>query len=156
MLKLEIKNLSLTHSVSDLTFTTMDPKIVVRGPSGCGKSTLLKAIAGLIPFARGEIEINGKTFDETGLAWRGSYLYVPQLPPQMTGTPAEFIQLIDDFEVQKVRLKEKEREHKEIGLEFGLRLHLVRKVLLILKVGGKLESAFWRRISTNNACNCFV
>ena len=87
-LNLNINQLNLSHSVTDLSLNASNPKIVVRGPSGCGKSTLLKAIAGLLPVESGDIRINGKTFFEMGLAWRGSYLYVPQSPPQMTGTPA--------------------------------------------------------------------
>lgn len=123
-LKLDIIGVTINHSVSDLSLSALNPKIVIRGPSGCGKSTLLKAIAGLIPVERGQIKINDQTFSEMGLAWRGSYLYVPQLPPQMSGTPSDFVSLIDEIQVQKVRLDGYETNHKEIGLEFGLRLHL--------------------------------
>src|SRR5919108_5415863 len=34
--------------------------ITVIGPSGCGKTTLLRIIAGLIPYDRGEITIDGR------------------------------------------------------------------------------------------------
>ena len=33
--------------------------VAIVGPSGCGKSTLLRLIAGLLPFERGEIDVNG-------------------------------------------------------------------------------------------------
>jgi ABC-type iron transport system FetAB ATPase subunit len=123
-LKLEMSNVTVIHSVSNLSLTVLNPKMVIRGPSGCGKSTLLKAIAGLIPLDRGMIKINDQTFSDMGLAWRGAYLYVPQLPPQMSGTPSDFVSLINEIEVQRNRLDGQETNHKEIGLEFGLRLHL--------------------------------
>jgi NitT/TauT family transport system ATP-binding protein len=34
--------------------------ITVIGPSGCGKTTLLRIIAGLIPYDRGEVTIDGR------------------------------------------------------------------------------------------------
>lgn len=43
----------VTLSVPRSSFT------VIVGPSGCGKSSLLKAVAGLIPWSRGRLLING-------------------------------------------------------------------------------------------------
>src|SRR3954463_3355355 len=34
---------------------------VLIGPSGCGKTTLLRAVAGLEPISRGEIQLAGST-----------------------------------------------------------------------------------------------
>src|SRR5688572_1464358 len=34
--------------------------VTVLGPSGCGKTTMLKAIAGLIPWDGGDIQVDGK------------------------------------------------------------------------------------------------
>jgi manganese/zinc/iron transport system ATP- binding protein len=44
------------------------------GPNGSGKSTLLKAIAGLLPLARGEITLFGEPIEHV----RGRLAYVPQ------------------------------------------------------------------------------
>lgn len=44
---------SLDFEVRDNEFLT------VIGPSGCGKTTLLRIVAGLIPYDRGEVSING-------------------------------------------------------------------------------------------------
>lgn len=44
--------------------------LLIRGPSGCGKSTLLKAIAGIWPFAQGEVHY----------AEQGKVLFLSQKP----------------------------------------------------------------------------
>ena len=47
-------------AIDDVTFDVVANSLVsVIGPSGCGKSTLLKAIAGLVPCARGELSLGG-------------------------------------------------------------------------------------------------
>ena len=40
--------------------------ITVIGPSGCGKTTLLRIIAGLIPYDRGEVSIDGQAVSGPG------------------------------------------------------------------------------------------
>jgi NitT/TauT family transport system ATP-binding protein len=40
--------------------------IVFLGPSGCGKSTILKAVAGILPPTRGEIQVDGKPVVDVG------------------------------------------------------------------------------------------
>ena len=40
--------------------------ITVIGPSGCGKTTLLRIIAGLIPYDRGEVTIDGRAVTGPG------------------------------------------------------------------------------------------
>jgi NitT/TauT family transport system ATP-binding protein len=48
------------QALQDVSFTVGPGELVsLVGPSGCGKSTLLKMIAGLIPFERGSIQVNG-------------------------------------------------------------------------------------------------
>lgn len=39
---------------------------VIVGPSGCGKSSLLKAIAGLVPYAAGELDVKGRRVNGPG------------------------------------------------------------------------------------------
>jgi NitT/TauT family transport system ATP-binding protein len=52
----------LVEAVSDASLVIGDHEFVcVIGPSGCGKTTLLQLVAGLIPIAQGEIEIDGGT-----------------------------------------------------------------------------------------------
>jgi NitT/TauT family transport system ATP-binding protein len=47
-------------AIQDATFTVQDGEFIsLVGPSGCGKSTLLKIIAGLLPFDRGVVQVNG-------------------------------------------------------------------------------------------------
>jgi lactose/L-arabinose transport system ATP-binding protein len=59
--------------------------VVFVGPSGCGKSTLLRMIAGLEDISGGEIQIDGKTVNDTEPADRGiamvfqSYALYPHL-----------------------------------------------------------------------------
>jgi len=79
-LKLSVKSLHVTYigrdgekteAVRDVSFDVADKPdcgeiIVFLGPSGCGKSTILKAIAGLIPPTKGEIEVDGKPVTTVG------------------------------------------------------------------------------------------
>lgn len=39
-------------------------KIGVVGPNGAGKSTLLAVLAGLLPIARGRVELDGRRLDD--------------------------------------------------------------------------------------------
>jgi manganese/iron transport system ATP-binding protein len=48
--------------------------IALIGPNGAGKSTLIKAILGLVPVVRGEIEVLGTSPARA----RGRVAYVPQ------------------------------------------------------------------------------
>jgi NitT/TauT family transport system ATP-binding protein len=59
------------EAVRDLSFRIDDKPgvgelVVFLGPSGCGKSTLLKAIAGLLPFDTGRIEVTGEPIGPPG------------------------------------------------------------------------------------------
>src|SRR5215218_7570454 len=79
-LKLSVRDLSVTyigrdgektHAVNDVSFDVADKPdcgeiIVFLGPSGCGKSTILKAIAGLIPPTKGEIQVDDKLVTDVG------------------------------------------------------------------------------------------
>jgi thiamine transport system ATP-binding protein len=90
----------------DAALTVADEEIVaVLGPSGSGKTTLLRAIAGLVPVARGEITWDGASVAEIpvhqrgfGLMFQGFALF-PHLDVagnvgfglRMTGTPPEVV-----------------------------------------------------------------
>lgn len=55
--------------------------VALIGPSGAGKTTALAAIAGLVPLASGDIEVNGQSLNEqTADAWRARLALVPQRP----------------------------------------------------------------------------
>jgi putative ABC transport system ATP-binding protein len=60
----------------------------VQGPSGSGKSTLLRAIATLVPVARGRITFEGHAVSDV-IAYRRSVAYVPQLPRMFDGSVAD-------------------------------------------------------------------
>lgn len=48
-------------ALSNIDFEVNDNEfITIIGPSGCGKTTLLRIIAGLIPYDRGELTIDGR------------------------------------------------------------------------------------------------
>jgi NitT/TauT family transport system ATP-binding protein len=74
---LEAENLALEFEIArtgeifvairDLTLRVARGSFtVVVGPSGCGKTTLLRAIAGLIPYARGRLAIAGRPVSGPG------------------------------------------------------------------------------------------
>ncbi|SEG32009.1 ATP-binding cassette, subfamily C, CydD [Jhaorihella thermophila] len=55
--------------------------VALVGPSGAGKTTALAALAGLVPLASGDIEVNGQSLNEkTADAWRARLALVPQRP----------------------------------------------------------------------------
>lgn len=55
--------------------------LALTGPSGTGKSTALAAMAGLIPLARGRIEVCGRKLDAVSAdAWRARIAFIPQRP----------------------------------------------------------------------------
>jgi ABC-type nitrate/sulfonate/bicarbonate transport system ATPase subunit len=48
-------------AVADATFDIRQSEMVcIVGPSGCGKSTVLSAVAGLVPYRAGTLEVDGK------------------------------------------------------------------------------------------------
>jgi molybdate transport system ATP-binding protein len=49
-----------------------DAVVAVLGPNGAGKSTLLGALAGLVPLARGRVELDGRVLEDTATG-----LFVP-------------------------------------------------------------------------------
>jgi zinc transport system ATP-binding protein len=61
------------------------------GPNGAGKSTLVNALLGLLPLARGEVEIFGKQLREFR-DW-GRIGYVPQRPASAPGVPATALEI---------------------------------------------------------------
>ncbi len=54
--------------------TSCGNRVALIGPNGAGKSTLLKAIAGLVPRARGSIRWRGATVRK----WSREFAYLPQ------------------------------------------------------------------------------
>jgi NitT/TauT family transport system ATP-binding protein len=54
-------------AVDEVSFAVPKGQIVsVIGPSGCGKSTLLSAIAGLVPYTAGRVEVDGEKVTKPG------------------------------------------------------------------------------------------
>lgn len=76
---LEIKNLHVSYYqnevLQDINLSLDTGKLIgIVGPNGSGKSTLIKAILGLIPIDKGEIQIYGKDLDQM----RKEIAYKPQ------------------------------------------------------------------------------
>ena len=62
-------------ALDDISFTIKDSEFIsIIGPSGCGKSTLLRMLAGLIPYEKGDILVDGErvegTMDSVGVVFQ--------------------------------------------------------------------------------------
>jgi putative ABC transport system ATP-binding protein len=66
-------------AVSDVSFTVPPGFVLaVSGPSGAGKSSLLWAIAGAVPVAKGQVEIDGLLIEDRPTAARHGVVLIPQ------------------------------------------------------------------------------
>lgn len=89
---IEIKNLFTgyggTEVLKDVSISLPNGKItVIIGTNGCGKSTLIKSAAGILPFSKGDIRIDGESIKNlsTGrIAENVSYLPQNRQIPDIT------------------------------------------------------------------------
>ncbi|WP_169046791.1 ABC transporter ATP-binding protein [Aeromonas salmonicida] len=70
---LQVENVSCRYNgrnvLEQLSLSVADNEIVcLLGASGCGKTTLLKAVAGLLPLAKGEIRLGATLLDGPGVS----------------------------------------------------------------------------------------
>src|SRR6476660_6663311 len=55
-------------ALSDVSLSVADGEFMaIVGPSGCGKTTLLNIVAGLLPFDRGSVSIDGRRIHGAGV-----------------------------------------------------------------------------------------
>ncbi|MGG2026350.1 ABC transporter ATP-binding protein [Gottfriedia sp. S16(2024)] len=67
--------------IKDVSFTINRKELVgLIGLNGAGKSTTIKHILGLLKPSKGDILINGDSFDKDPTAYRASISYVPETP----------------------------------------------------------------------------
>ncbi|MCM3111213.1 metal ABC transporter ATP-binding protein [Lederbergia lenta] len=77
--KLKVSHLCVSYHgnvvLQDISFSVDTGKLIgIIGPNGAGKSTMMKAMLGLIPRDKGEVEVDGKPIAEV----RKKIAYVPQ------------------------------------------------------------------------------
>jgi len=78
--------------------------LVVRGPSGCGKTCLLRLLAWLDAPDEGRVTLGERGPADIGAPWwRRRVAYVPQTPPALQGTPAEFLARVGTFRTGNAR-----------------------------------------------------
>jgi len=71
------KNIAL----NSVNFTFNDSKVIaIMGENGAGKSTLLKICAGILPFNKGEIAIDGFSIVTNSIQARERLGYLPEMP----------------------------------------------------------------------------
>jgi phosphonate transport system ATP-binding protein len=81
----EVQDLWLAYRPGEWVLKSVELRVprgqlwVVMGPSGAGKTTLMKALAGLLPFQRGTVEVMGfRLQGEPPRAFRRVVGYIPQ------------------------------------------------------------------------------
>jgi len=90
----------------DLSFSVNEGDLMlVSGPSGTGKSQLLRMLAGLSPLQDGEMQLQGRNWEDYNgkhvVNWRKQIRYVTQTKVQVPGTPFQFIKKILSFQSWK-------------------------------------------------------
>ena len=136
----EITSPAGAELLKDTSFTIGGgTSLLVRGPSGCGKSTLLRSIAGIWPFAEGQITYPAE----------GGVLFLSQKPYLPLGTIADIVSYpsekkADPDEIRKVL--------DEVGLP-ALRDHLDDDQMWgqVLSLGEQQRLAFARVFVTRPA-----
>lgn len=127
----------MTLSASDLTrvveervlyegvhFTLQQGQtIAIRGPSGAGKSQLLRQLSGLDGERdgwrrSGVVTLDGQDQEQFDpQEWRARVCHVPQRAPRLDGTPAEFLERLQTFRVQRTR---ESLDARKLGTQLGL------------------------------------
>lgn len=139
------RNLTLTYDrravIHHLHFELMDQKtLAIIGANGSGKTTLLKALAGIIPAEKGQLQIS---FAKTE---RG---YLPQqhsVDPSLPVTLEEFVSmgLLKGTGVfRSPTAQEKNRAEKVLE---RLQLLSLRRLPLKALSGGQMQRALWARL----------
>ncbi|WP_182101864.1 ABC transporter ATP-binding protein [Niallia taxi] len=85
MALLEVKNLTGGYTrnpvLKDISFSINSNEIVgLIGLNGAGKSTTIRHIIGLMEPHKGEIQINGSTFEKDKDGYRKQFTFVPETP----------------------------------------------------------------------------
>lgn len=97
---IEVQNLSVELGnqpiLRDVTFSVQRGEILgILGPNGAGKTTLIRALSGILPPAKGRVEVMGRAVHRLSESERARLIaVVPQarhLPPMFTGR--EVVQL---------------------------------------------------------------
>jgi ABC-2 type transport system ATP-binding protein len=82
---ISIKNLTKTYSktkaLDDVSFLFKEKTVTaIMGENGAGKTTLLKICAGIIPYDKGEILIDGFSVIKDSISAREQIGYLPEMP----------------------------------------------------------------------------
>lgn len=93
--------------------------VVLLGANGSGKSTLVRALLGLVPVARGSVELFGRAVSEFK-AW-DRIGYVPQRPTAASGVPATVFEVVLSARAPRARwyrpYSKEDRDAAERALE---------------------------------------
>ncbi|KAF9359365.1 hypothetical protein BGX26_012483 [Mortierella sp. AD094] len=101
------KGIGKKHEDGSWLFRNVDLEVkngvlTITGPSGVGKSTLLKCINQTTPMDEGQVWLYNKTPDQLGIpTWRSRVMYIPQRAAMMEGTPADFVEVVRNFNAHK-------------------------------------------------------
>lgn len=101
MVKLEIEHVSKSYwlerdereilAFSDVNLSVRDGEFMALvGPSGCGKSSLLNVVAGLLPFEKGAVRIEGKDVEGPGVDRAVVFQHASLLPWRTIGANVRY------------------------------------------------------------------
>lgn len=130
MLKVEHLTKSYNHKkvVDDLSFDIKNGEIYgFIGHNGAGKTTTIKAIAGILPFDEGNIEMNGLSFKEHMLDCKKEIAYIPDNPDlyeYLTGI--QYLNFISD--VYQVSTNDREKTIHKYAHMFEMTQNLSQSI----------------------------
>ena len=124
--------------------------LCILGPSGGGKSTLLRAVAALVPHETGTVRWLGYSAEQWGIrSWRARVTLVPQVPPPLAGSLADWVSRVADLSVQRAARTELKTSTQAYAERQGLARERMEAPFATLS-GGERQRLFLSLVLASN------